>query len=82
MEYDEKASKLIPIVAKHDRNLADHLKRSGNSFLTNLAEGASDDRPLVKLAPTESQNGKGRSAPWPGRNASETATRHAYKRSA
>ncbi len=50
MEYDEIAASLIPEVRKHDRSLASHLERSGNSFLTNLAEGASEDRPLMKAA--------------------------------
>jgi four helix bundle protein len=50
MMYDEHAARLIPLVRKVDRSLADHLQRSGNSLLTNLAEAASEDRPLMKAA--------------------------------
>ena len=47
-QYDELASQLIPLVRRHDRSLADHLTRSTNSFLTNVSEGGSEDRPLMK----------------------------------
>jgi four helix bundle protein len=47
-EYDEIATRMLPLIRQHDRDLADHLQRSGNSFLTNLAEGAAEDRPKVK----------------------------------
>jgi four helix bundle protein len=50
LEYDALAAELIPMVRKRDKSLAHHLARSGNSFLTNLGEGASDDRPLVKAS--------------------------------
>jgi four helix bundle protein len=50
VEYDHLSIKLLAIVQRYDRSLADHLRRSGNSLLTSIAEGASADQPKMKAA--------------------------------
>ena len=62
-QYDELVQTLIPLIQRRDRNLADHLKRSTNSLLTNLSEAASEDRPLMKAASFRSRSEKPRSVP-------------------
>jgi four helix bundle protein len=48
VQYDELAERLIRQVQRFDRSLADHLRRSGNSLITAIAEGGSADQPRMK----------------------------------
>ena len=48
MEYVRLAAPLLVKLKFRDRNLADQIERNENSMTSNLAEGASEDRPKVK----------------------------------
>ena len=48
MDYVRLATPLIIRVKLRDRDLASQIDRNGNSMTSNLAEGASEDRPKVK----------------------------------
>jgi four helix bundle protein len=48
LEYRALAAPLLVRIKLVDVDLHNHLKRNGNSFGSNIAEGASEDRPMVK----------------------------------
>jgi len=48
VQYTTLAQPLIRALMRRDGNLASHIERNGNSIGSNLAEGASEDRPKVK----------------------------------
>ena len=48
LEYSVLVQPIIEKIRLHDRDMASQLQRSSNSVPTNIAEGASEDRPKVK----------------------------------
>ena len=48
-ELGDEVAKLLPIIARRNRNAADHLQRSVESVLNNMAEGIAAWRSKVKI---------------------------------
>src|SRR5688572_1323010 len=48
LEYSVLVQPIIEKIRLHDRDMASQLQRSSNSVPTNIAEGASEDRPKIK----------------------------------